>query len=133
LLYRFFGIPLSHRGYTRGRIQENYGDYPSVVQLFAVVGSYIGDHLRVYPGLCVGASRFIFRLVILPICSYWIFDCTYPVDDCKLVYLVSIIYRYLHKLMVKGSLTIPRIDIGQTHLGSLEGKSIIIAWKLAPR
>jgi hypothetical protein len=34
---------------------------------------------------------------------------------------------------MKGSLIVPRIDIGQTHLGSLEGKSIITAWNLAPK
>jgi hypothetical protein len=28
--------------------------------------------------------------------------------------------------------TVPGIDVGQTHSGSLEGKSTIIAWKLAP-
>jgi hypothetical protein len=34
---------------------------------------------------------------------------------------------------VKGSLTVPRTDVGQTHSGSLEGKSTITVWKLAPR
>jgi hypothetical protein len=133
LSYRLSGIPLSHRGYARGRIRENYGDYPSVVQLFVVVGSYIGGHLRVYPRLCVGASRVDFRLVILPIRSDRTVDCTRPGADCELVSLVAIIFRYLHEVTVKGSLTVPGTDIGQTHSGSLEGKSTITAWKLAPR
>jgi hypothetical protein len=34
---------------------------------------------------------------------------------------------------VKGSLIVPGTDVGQTHSGSLEGKSKITAWKLAPR
>jgi hypothetical protein len=50
-----------------------------------------------------------------------------------LVSLVAIIYRNLHKVTVKGSLTVPGIDIGQTHSGSLEGKSTSTVWKLAPR
>ena len=41
--------------------------------------------------------------------------------------------KYLHKVTVKISLTVPGKDIGQTHSGSLEGKSTITAWKLAPR
>jgi hypothetical protein len=56
-----------------------------------------------------------------------------PGTDCELVSLVAIIFRYLHKVTVKGSLTVPGTDIGQTHSGSLEGKSTITAWKLAPR
>jgi hypothetical protein len=81
----------------------------------------------------VGASLVDFRLVILPICLDHIVDCTRPGVDWELVSLVSIIFRYLHKVTVKGSLTIPGTDIGQTHLGSLEGKSTITMWKLAPR
>jgi hypothetical protein len=111
----------------------SYGDYPSVVQLFVVVGSYIGGHLRVYPRLCVGASRVDFGLVILPIHSDRTIDCTRPGDDCELVTLVAIIFRVSHKVTVKGSLTIPGIDVGQTHSSSLEGKSKITAWNLAPR
>ena len=110
----------------------SYGDYPSVVQLFVVVRSYIGGHLRVYPRLCVGASRVDFRLVILPICSDRTVDYTHLGANCELVSLVSIIFRYLHEVTVKGSLTVPRIDIGQTHSGSLEGKSTITTWKIAP-
>jgi hypothetical protein len=80
LSYWFSGIPLSHRGYARGPIWVNYGDYPSVVQLFVVVESYIGGHLEVYPQLCVGASRVDFGLVILPI--YFGSDCRlYPPKD----------------------------------------------------
>jgi hypothetical protein len=104
-----------------------------VVQLFVVVRSYIRGHFKVYPRLCVGAPCVDFRLVILPIRLDWIVDCTRPGADCDLVSLVSIILRYLHKVTMKGSLTIPGTDIGQTHSGSLEGKSTITAWKLAPR
>jgi hypothetical protein len=104
-----------------------------VAQLFVVVGSYIGGHLKVYPRLCVGASRVDFRLVILPIRSDRTIDCTHPGADCELVTLVAIIFRVSHKVTVKGSLTVPGTDIGQTHSGSLEGKSTINAWKLAPR
>jgi hypothetical protein len=49
------------------------------------------------------------------------------------VTLVAIIFRVSHKVMVKGSLIVPGIDVGQTHSSSLEGKSTIIAWKLVPR
>ena len=49
-----------------------------------------------------------------------------------LVTLVTIIFRVSHKVTVKGSLTVPGIDIGQTYSGSLEGKSTITVWKLAP-
>jgi hypothetical protein len=103
-----------------------------VVQLFVVVGSYIGGHLRVYPRLCVGASRVDLGLVILPIRSDQTVDCTRPGADCELVSLVSIIFRYLHEVTVKGSLTVPGTNIGQTHSGSLEGKSTITVWKIAP-
>ena len=65
--------------------------------------------------------------------SDWIVDCSRPGDDCELVTLVAIIFRVLHKVTMKGSLTVPREHIGQTHSGSLEGKSTITAWKLAPR
>jgi hypothetical protein len=133
LSYRFSGKSLSHRRYARGHIRENYRDYPSMVQLFVVVESYIGGHLRVYPQLCVGASRVDFGLVIMPIPLDQTIDCTHSGDDYKLVSLVSIIFRYLHKVMVKGSLTVPGTDIGQTHSGSMEGKYTIIAWKLEPR
>jgi hypothetical protein len=44
----------------------SYEDYPSVVQLFVVVRSYIGGHLRVYPQLCVGASQVDFDLLSCP-------------------------------------------------------------------
>jgi hypothetical protein len=107
--------------------------YPSVIQLFVLVRSYIGGHLRVYPQFDVGASRVDFRLVILPIHSDWIVDCTHPGDDYKLVTLVAIIFRVSHKVTVKGSLTVPGTDVGQNHSGSLEGKSTITAWNIAPR
>jgi hypothetical protein len=104
-----------------------------MVQLFVVARSYIGGHLRVYPRLCVGTSRFDFELVILPIRSDQTVNCTLQGADCELVTLVSIIFKVTHKVMVKGSLTVPRKNVGQTHSGSLEGKSTINAWKLAPR
>jgi hypothetical protein len=81
----------------------------------------------------VGAFQSDFRFVILPISSDWTVDCTCPGDDYELVTLVATILRVSHKVTVKGSLTVPRIDVGQTHSGSLEGKSTITAWKLAPR
>jgi hypothetical protein len=74
-----------------------------------------------------------FELVILPIRSDWTVDYTRPGADCELVTLVAIIFKVLHKVTVKGSLTVPGTDVGQTHSGSLEGKSTITAWKLAPR
>jgi hypothetical protein len=111
----------------------SYGDYPSMVQLFVVVGSYIGGHLRVYPQLCVGASRVDFILLILPIRSDQTIGCTCLGVDCKLVTLLAIIFRVSHKVMVKGSLIVPGTDVGQTHSGSLEGKSTITVWKLSPR
>jgi hypothetical protein len=111
----------------------SYGDYPSVAQLFVVVRSYIGGHWKVYPRLCVGAFQVDFRLVILPIRSDWTVDCTRRGADYELVTLVATIFRVSHKVMVKGSLTVPGTDVGQTHSGSLEGKSTITAWKLAPR
>jgi hypothetical protein len=77
--------------------------------------------------------RLILDLLSCPYVSDQTVDCTHPGTHYKLVSLVSIIFRYLHKVMVKGSLTVPGIDIGQTHSGSLEGKSTITAWKLAPR
>ena len=104
-----------------------------MVQLFVVVRSYIGGHLKVYPRLCVGASRVDFRLVILPIRLDQTVNCTHPGVDYELVTLVSIIFRVSLKVLVKGSLTIPRTNVGQTHSSSLEGKSKITAWKLAPR
>jgi hypothetical protein len=110
----------------------SYGYCPSMVQLFVVVRLYIGGHFRLYPRLCVGAYRVDFGLVILPIRSDQIVDYTHPVADCELVSLVAIILRYLHEVIVKGSLTITGTDIGQTHSRSLEGKSTITAWKLAP-
>jgi hypothetical protein len=81
----------------------------------------------------VEAFQVDFGLDTLPIRSDWTVDCTHPGDDYELVTLVAIIFRVLHKVTVKGSLTVPGADIGQTHSGSLEGKSTITAWKLAPR
>jgi hypothetical protein len=126
-------IPLSHRGYAQGRIRVSYEDYPSMVQLFVVVRSYIGGHWKVYPRLCVGAFQVDFRLVILPIHSDWTVDCTRPRANYELVTLVATIFRVSHKVTVKGSLIVPGTDVVQTHSGSLEGKSTITAWNLAPR
>jgi hypothetical protein len=81
----------------------------------------------------VGAFQVDFGLVILPIRSDWTVDCTRPGADYDLVTLVATIFRVSHKVTVKGSLTVPGTDIGQTHSGSLEGKSTITTWKLAPR
>jgi hypothetical protein len=47
---------------------------------------------------------------------------------------VAYLSRFLHKVTVKGKFfTVPGTDVGQTHSGSLEGKSTITGWKLAPR
>jgi hypothetical protein len=81
----------------------------------------------------VEAFQVDFGLDTLPLRSDWTVDCTRPGADCELVTLVATIFRVLHKVMVKGSLTVPGTDVGQTHSGSLEGKSTITAWKLAPR
>jgi hypothetical protein len=75
----------------------------------------------------------ILDLLSFPYISDWTVDFTRPGTHCELVSLVAIIFRYLHKVTVKGSLTVPGTDIGQTHSGSLEGKSTITAWKLALR
>ena len=69
----------------------------------------------------------------LPVRLDWTVECTRRGADCELVTLVAIIFRVLHKVTVTRSLTVHGADIGQTHLGSLEGKSTIIAWKLASR
>jgi hypothetical protein len=81
----------------------------------------------------VGASQVDFRLIILPIRLDRTVNCTRPGVDCELVSLVVVILRYLHEVTVKGSITLPGTDIGQTHSGSLDGKSTITVWKLAPR
>jgi hypothetical protein len=81
----------------------------------------------------VEAFQVDFGLDTLPVRSDWTVNCTRPRDDYELVTLVAIIFRVLHKVTVKGSLTVPRANIGQTHLGSLDGKSTITAWNLAPR
>jgi hypothetical protein len=40
----------------------------------------------------------------------------------------------IHEMAVKGKVfVVPGIDVGQTHSGSLEGKSMFIMWNLAPR
>jgi hypothetical protein len=98
-----------------------------------VVGSYYGDHFEVNPQLLRGILLVDFGLDTLPIRSDWTVDCSCPGADYKLLTLVAIIFRVLHKVTVMGSLTVLGADIGQTHSGSLEGKSTIIAWKLAPR
>jgi hypothetical protein len=81
----------------------------------------------------VEAFQVDFGLDTLPVCSKWTINYTCPGADYELVTLVAIIFRVLHKVTVKGSLTVPGADIGQTHSGSLEGKSIITTWKLTPR
>ena len=104
--YWLVGIPLSHRGYARGLIRVSYGDYPSMVQLFVVVGSYIGGHWKVYPRLCVGAFRVDFGLVILPIRSVWTVDYTLLGDDYELVTLVATIFRVSHKGYAQGRIRV---------------------------
>jgi hypothetical protein len=81
----------------------------------------------------VGAFQDDFGLVILPIRFDWTVDYTCPGADYELVTLVATIFRVSHKVMMKGSLIVPGTDIGQTHSSSLEGKSTITTWKLAPR
>jgi hypothetical protein len=98
-----------------------------------VVRSYYGDRLKVNPQLLHGSLLVDFGLDTLPVRSDQTVDCTFLGADCELVTLVAIIFKVLHKVTVKGSLTVPGADIGQTHSGSLEGKSTITAWKLAPR
>jgi hypothetical protein len=98
-----------------------------------VVGLYYGDHFEVNPQLLRGSLLVDFGLDTLPIHSNRTVDYSCPGADCELVTLVAIIFRVLHKVTVTGSLTVPRADIGQNHSGSLEGKSTITAWNLAPR
>jgi hypothetical protein len=81
----------------------------------------------------VGSFRVDFELVILVIRSDWTIDYTRPGADYELVTLVATIFRVSDKVTVKGSLIVPETDIGQTHSGSLEGKSTITTWKLTPR
>jgi hypothetical protein len=98
-----------------------------------VVISYYGGHFKVNPQLLCGILLVDFGLDTLPIRSGRTVDCSRPGADCELVTLVAIIFRVLHKVTVTGSLSVPGADIGQTHSGSLEGKSTITAWKLAQR
>jgi hypothetical protein len=98
-----------------------------------VVRSYYGDRLKVNTQLLCGILLVDFRLDTLPVRSNQTVDCSCPGADCELVTLVAIIFRVSHKVTVKGSIIVPGTDVGQTHSGSLEGKSTITAWKLAPR
>ena len=98
-----------------------------------VVRSYYGDHFEVNPQLLHGSLLVDFGLDTLPIRLDRTVDCSNLGADCELVTSVAIIFRVLHKVTVTGSLTVPRADIGQTHSGSLEGKSTITVWNLAPR
>jgi hypothetical protein len=54
-------------------------------------------------------------LLSCPYVQYRTVECTHPEADYELVTLVAIIFRVSHKVMVKGSLTVPGKDIGQTH------------------
>ena len=90
-----------------------------------VVKSYYGDHLKVNPQLLRGSLLVDFGLDTLPVRSDRTVDCTHLGAECELVTLLAIISRVLHKVTMKGSLTVPGADIGQTHSGSLEGKSTI--------
>jgi hypothetical protein len=98
-----------------------------------VVRSYYGVRLKVNPELLRASLLADFRLHTMPIRSDHTVDCSCPRADYELVTLVAIIFRVLHKVTVKGSLTVPGADIGQTHSGSLEGKSTITTWKLGRR
>jgi hypothetical protein len=98
-----------------------------------VVRSYYGDQFEVNPQLLCGSLLVDFGLDTLPVHSDRTVDCFSPGADCELVTLVAIIFRVLHKVTMTGSLIVPGVDIGQTHSGSLEGKSTITAWKLALR
>jgi hypothetical protein len=98
-----------------------------------VVRSYYGGHFEVNPQLLRGSLIVDFGLDTLPVCSNRTVNCSHPGADCELVTLIAIIFRVLHKVTVTGSLTVLGENIGQTHSGSLEGKSTITAWKLAPR
>jgi hypothetical protein len=98
-----------------------------------VVRSYYGGHFKVNPQLLHGSLLVDFGFDTLPVRSDRTVECSRPGADYELVTLVVIIFRVLRKVMVTGSLTIPRAYIGQTHSSSLEGKSTITAWKLAPR
>jgi hypothetical protein len=98
-----------------------------------VVRSYYGDRFKVNPQLLRGSLLVDFGLDTLPVRSDRTVDFSCPGADCELVTLVAIIFRVLHKVTVTGSLIVPRADIGQTHSGSLEGKSTITTWNLAPR
>jgi hypothetical protein len=51
----------------------------------------------------------------MPLRSDYIVDYTLPGDEYELVTLVGTLFRVLHKVTVKGSLTVPGTDIGQTH------------------
>jgi hypothetical protein len=73
-----------------------------------------------------------------------LFQARYPAlacgSDCRLsphdllllvVTLVAYLLMVLHKVTVKGQVfTVPRIDIGQTHSGSLEGIPMIMCGSL---
>jgi hypothetical protein len=107
------------------------------------VGTNVDKRYLCHPSFsCVSLDRFerksvsmlrILELDTLPVRSDRTVDCSCPGADCKLVTLVAIIFRVLHKVMVTGSLIVPGADIGQSHLGSLKGKYTITAWNLAPR
>ena len=98
-----------------------------------VVRSYYGGHFEVNPQLLRGRFLVDFGLDTLPVRSDRIVDCSRPGDDYELVTVIAIIFRVLHKVTVMESLTVPGTDVGQTHSGSLEGKSKITVWKLSPR
>ena len=57
------------------------------------------------------AFQIDFRLVILPIRSDWTVNSTRPGADYELVTLVAIIFRVPHKATMKGSLTVPGVNV----------------------
>ena len=123
-------VPSSQIIYWGLFLRSNYFHLVSVLHEFQI-------HSGSYGVLLVHLSSVLlkdFRLVILPIRSDWTVDCTRPGADCKLVSLVSIIFKVFYtRWWWREVFTVPGTNGGQTHLGSLEGKSTITVWKLAPR
>jgi hypothetical protein len=76
--------------------------------------------IRCLLNICHSLSVKYLPKVILPIRSDQTVECTHPGADFESVSLVATIFRHLHKVTVKGSLTVPGTDISQTYSGSLE-------------
>ena len=77
------------------------------------------------------ASQTDFELDTMPLCVDWTFDCSPQASLLLVVTLVTYLLRVLHKVTVKGKFfTVPGIDVGQTHSGSLEGIPMIMCGSL---